>query len=56
LLHENPPFSRSPWHKEWHKELLENVEKQAKMAGSMEKVENHKHLIKHELCQWSGSE
>jgi hypothetical protein len=29
-------------HKEWHKELLENVEKQAKTMGNMENMEAHK--------------
>jgi len=38
-------------HKEWHKELPENVEKQAKTVGSMESIEMHKYRYKQELHQ-----
>jgi hypothetical protein len=38
-------------HKEWHKELPENVEKQAKTVGSMENMEIHKIINTKELHQ-----
>lgn len=39
-------------HKEWHKELLENVEKQAKTVETVEIIKNSKHSNNMELRQW----
>jgi hypothetical protein len=39
-------------HKEWHKEFVENAEKQAKTVETVETMKNCKRNDKPELRQW----
>jgi len=52
LLDEIRAFLAFHRHKEWHKELPEIVEKQAKTVETVETMKNHKRNYDSELRQW----